>query len=62
MSLGLEERHFQAWLGLWSRHCRARLAPAEADELIVVAETIGQRLRLMVGVDPAGGRQDMGNA
>jgi hemoglobin len=48
MPLGLEERHFQAWLGLWARHCRARLAPAEAGELIAVAETIGQRLRHMV--------------
>lgn len=46
--LGLEERHFEAWLGLWARQCRARLAPAEADELIAVAETIGQRLRQIV--------------
>lgn len=47
-SLGLEERHFQVWLGLWSRHCRAHLPPAEAEELITVAETIGQRLRFMI--------------
>lgn len=46
--LQLEERHFQAWLGLWHRHCQARLAPAEARELIAAAETIGQRLRLMI--------------
>lgn len=52
MPLGLEEKHFQAWLGLWSRHCRARLAPAEADELVAIAETIGQRLRVMTGVLP----------
>lgn len=51
--LGLNETHFQAWLGLWSRHCHARLAPAEAVELISVAETIGQRLRHIVGL-PAG--------
>ena len=50
MPLGLEERHFQAWLGLWARHCRARLQPREATELIAIAETIGQRLRSMVGV------------
>ena len=55
MPLGLEERHFQAWLGLWARHCRARLAPAEAAELIGIAETIGQRLRAMTGVPPADG-------
>jgi hemoglobin len=56
--LGLEERHFQAWLGLWARHCRARLAPAEAEELIAIAETIGQRLRQLIamyGGKPAGG-------
>lgn len=53
VSLGLEERHFQAWLGLWARQCRARLAPTEAAELIALAETIGQRLRSMVGVPSA---------
>ncbi|HEX2861363.1 MAG TPA: group III truncated hemoglobin, partial [Lacunisphaera sp.] len=52
LALGLEERHFEAWLGLWSRHCRARLAPTEAAELIRIAETIGQRLRQIVGVRP----------
>jgi hemoglobin len=46
--LGLEERQFQAWLGLWSRHCRAHLAPTEAGELIALAEGIGQRLRQIV--------------
>ncbi len=51
--LGLEERHFAAWLGLWARHCRARLAPAEAAEMITVAETIGQRLRQMIALDAA---------
>lgn len=53
--LGLEERHFQAWLGLWSRHCQARLAPAEASDLIAIAETIGERLRQIVGVTPSPG-------
>lgn len=43
--LRLEEPHFQAWLGLWHRHCRAHLAPAEAAEMIAIAEGIGQRLR-----------------
>ena len=46
--LALEERHFQAWLGLWARQCRIQLKPGEADELIAVAETIGQRLRQIV--------------
>ncbi len=46
--LRLEERHFSAWLGLWSRHCHAHLAPTEATDLIAVAETIGQRLRQII--------------
>jgi hemoglobin len=50
MPLGLEERHFQAWLGLWARHCRMYLPPAEAEELIAVAENIGQRLRQIVAL------------
>ena len=50
MSLGLEEKHFEAWLGLWARHCRAHLAPTEAEELIAAAENIGQRLRQMVAL------------
>lgn len=50
LPLGLEERHFLAWLDLWSRHCRAHLPAPEAAELIAIAETIGQRLRQIVGV------------
>ncbi|MEO6873323.1 MAG: group III truncated hemoglobin [Opitutaceae bacterium] len=45
LPLGLEQKHFDAWLDLWRRHCRAYLAPAEAAELIAVAETIGERLK-----------------
>ncbi|MBA4136335.1 MAG: globin [Opitutus sp.] len=57
--LGLEERHFLAWLDLWRRHCRAHLSPIEAQELIVAAETIGERLWWMIAqqrgrpLDPA---------
>lgn len=52
--LGLEEKHFDAWLDLWRRHCRIRLAPAEADQMIALAEAIGQRLRsLIAGQRPA---------
>lgn len=43
--LQLGEPHFQAWLGLWHRHCRAHLPPVEAEEMIAIAEAIGQRLR-----------------
>lgn len=43
--LHLEEPHFQAWLGLWHRHCRAHLPASEAEEMIAIAESLGQRLR-----------------
>ncbi|MDI1247677.1 MAG: group III truncated hemoglobin [Lacunisphaera sp.] len=46
--LRLEPRHFEAWLDLWRRHCRARLAAPEAAELIAAAEGIGERLRGMI--------------
>jgi hemoglobin len=54
--LGLEERHFEAWLSLWRRHCQARLPESEAGDLIRLAEGIGQRLRQilsMYGAPPA---------
>jgi len=53
--LGLDESHFEAWLGLWSRHCRAHLAAAEGRELIALAENIGLRLRQIVSVRPVAG-------
>lgn len=46
--LGLEPRHFEAWLDLWRRNCRAHLPAPEAEEMIRAAEEIGQRLRAMV--------------
>lgn len=49
MELGLEERHFAAWLDLWERNCRAQLPAAEAEELVGVAHGIGARLRQIVG-------------
>ncbi|HRE80241.1 MAG TPA: group III truncated hemoglobin [Opitutaceae bacterium] len=45
LSLGLREEHFATWLGLWERHCRARLAAPEAAEMICCAQAIGQRLQ-----------------
>ncbi len=50
MPLGLEERHFQAWLDLWHRHCHAHLPPREAAEMITIAEALGTRLRMVTGV------------
>lgn len=46
--LGLEARHFAAWLDLWRRNCRVQLPAAEAEEMIRTAEEIGQRLRDMI--------------
>ena len=46
--LGLEEKHFEAWLDLWGRHCRAHLPPQEAAEMIAAAEGIGERLRWLI--------------
>jgi hemoglobin len=48
-SLGLEAQHFEAWLDLWRRNCRIRLKPREAEEMIFLAESIGERLRELVG-------------
>ncbi|MEZ5415478.1 MAG: group III truncated hemoglobin [Opitutaceae bacterium] len=48
--LGLEERHFEAWLGLWGRHCRIWLAAPEAEDMVLAAETIGQRLRQIIAL------------
>jgi hemoglobin len=48
--LGLGEVHFQAWLGLWHRHCRTHLPAREAEELIERAESIGLRLRQIVAL------------
>jgi hemoglobin len=53
LKLNLREEHFAAWLGLWRRHCEARLAPREAAELIARAEAIGQRLREIIALHAA---------
>ena len=41
MPLGLEERHFEAWLGLWRHNCRAHLPENEPQEMIGRAEQLG---------------------
>lgn len=46
--LGLAPEHFEAWLDLWRRHCRAHIRGAEADELIAAAESIGERIRWVI--------------
>lgn len=46
--LGLGETHFEAWLDLWRRNCRIYLGASEAEEMIRLAEGIGERLRMLV--------------
>ncbi len=48
MSLGLEERHFQAWLGLWEHNCRAHLGELEAEQMVALANNIARRLKVML--------------
>lgn len=49
--LGLEAHHFEAWLDLWRRNCRIHLGPDEANDMIALAEGIGQRLRWLIAHD-----------
>lgn len=53
LSLGLEEKHFAAWLDLWQRNCRAQLPPTEGAQLIAIAEAIGVRLRQIIAQNAA---------
>lgn len=46
--LELGREHFEAWLDLWRRQCRIRLPAPEAEEMIRLAETIGERLRFLI--------------
>ncbi len=57
--LGLREEHFQAWLGLWEHHCRARLTPECAQELVALAHQIGNRLRRICGLKTPVGAGDL---
>lgn len=50
LPLKLQERHFEAWLDLWRRQCRARLQPEPAEEMIARAEAIGERLRQIIAL------------
>ena len=51
--LGLGPTHFEAWLDLWRRQCRIHLGPREAEEMIRVAEGIGERLRTLIAFNDA---------
>ncbi|HAV61939.1 MAG TPA: globin [Verrucomicrobiales bacterium] len=42
--LSLRPGHFDAWLGLWEKSCRAHFDPPEATEMIRLAEGFRQRM------------------
>jgi hemoglobin len=48
--LGIEARHFAAWLQLWSFNCANYLKKEEAQEMITLAYGIGNRLKSILGV------------
>ena len=48
MPLGLEPEHFEAWLDLWRRNCRIHFSKDVANDMIALAESIGERLRSLV--------------
>src|SRR5687767_15571462 len=52
LALGLEPKHFAAWLELWDWNCKRHLAPTEAAEMSALAHGIGARLQQIVGSAP----------
>ncbi|MBM3844823.1 MAG: group III truncated hemoglobin [Verrucomicrobia bacterium] len=48
LRLGIGPEHFDHWLSLWAFNCRRQLPPREADEMRVLAELFGERLRSLV--------------
>lgn len=55
LGLGLDPRHFGAWLELWDSNCRCYLKPQEAQEMSVLAHEIGRRLMSIVAADDSHG-------
>jgi hemoglobin len=53
LNLGIESRHFAAWLQLWNFNCSTYLKETEAREMITLAHEIGRRLKNILGVGPA---------
>ena len=51
LTLGLDPRHFRAWLELWDSNCRCYLKPREAEEMSALAHDIGRRLGSIVFKD-----------
>jgi hemoglobin len=53
--LGIDPRHFVAWLGLWDCNCRSYLNPQEAQEMSQLAHEIGRRLRSIIASEETAG-------
>ncbi len=51
LNLGIEARHFAAWLQLWSFNCSSYLKQDEAREMITLAHEVGKRLKNILGVE-----------
>lgn len=51
LPLGIELRHFQAWLQLWEFNCSAHLPATEAREMIALAHEIGRRLKAILRLE-----------
>jgi hemoglobin len=50
LTLGIDGRHFAAWLQLWDFNCASHLKTAEAREMSALAHGIGERLQAIVTV------------
>ena len=60
MDLGIDARHFEAWLQLWEANCRCHLPADAAGEMIALARGIGRRLLdLILAGGPVPGRLDL---
>jgi hemoglobin len=42
--LSLKSEHFDAWLGLWERSCRAHFEEPEAEEVVQLAQIFRRRM------------------
>jgi len=49
LPLGIQPSDLGHWLGLWEFNCRRHLAPAEAEEMVLLAQRIGEQLKRILG-------------
>lgn len=52
LNLGIEPRHFSAWLQLWRFNCQAHLQEPVATNMISLAEELERRLKSVVCPQP----------